>query len=183
MVAVYILLGIFLVMLVLGLAAMVFFKLMIGARDSWRKPEEKIVGDGEKRALLLYQPSSGKHNVPMALALAELAASKGYTVTVNHPSEKLGYDPAEYDLLIYGSPVYMGDTSKALRNYIQAHPVTGKDILLLITGLQPESPEGEALKLLLPDANRVSIIKVTTKETGRLLDFGRLHIPDGSSRS
>ncbi|SBW09501.1 conserved exported hypothetical protein [uncultured Eubacteriales bacterium] len=183
MVAVYILIGVLLVMLVLGLAAMIFFKLAIGTRDSWRNPEEKIVGDGAKKALLLYQPSNGKHNVSMAMALAELAAGRGYTVTVNHPSEKLTYDPAEYDLLIYGSAVYMGETSKALRNYIQAHPVTGKDVLIFVTGLQPESPEGEALKLLLPDANRVSTIKVTTKETQRLLDFAKLHIPEGEPRA
>ncbi len=183
MVFVYILLGIFVVMLLLALAAMVFFKLTMGARDSWRKPEEKIVGNGGKKALLLYQPSNGRHNVPLAMALAELAAQRGYTVTVNYPSEQLEYDPAEYDLLLYGGSVYMGETSKALRNYIQAHPVTGKDILLFLTGLRPESPEGEALKLLLPDANRVNAIKVSVKETERLLDFGRLHIPYGSSRS
>lgn len=173
---VYILLGILLVMLLCGVAAMIFFKLTIGRRDSWRSPDEQTVGSGERKALLLYQPSNGRHNVPMAEALARQVADRGYTVTVNHPSEQLTYDPAEYDLLLYGTPVYMGETSKALRNYVQAHPVTGKQIILFVTGMQEKAPELEALKLLLPDENLVSGIKVGAKETEKLLDFAKIHI-------
>lgn len=176
MIVVYILLGILLVMLLCGVAAMVFFKLSIGKRDSWRSPDEKIVGSGEKRALLLYQPSNGKHNLPLAKALAELLAQRGYTVTVNYPSEQLTYDPAQYDLLVYGSPVYMGETSKALRNYIQAHPVTEKQVLLFVTGMSEKGPELEALKLLLPDENRIYGVKVSVKERSKLLDFAKIHV-------
>lgn len=176
MTIVYILLGILLVMLLCGVAAMVLFKLSIGKRDSWRSPDEKTVGTGEKRALFLYQPSNGKHNMPLAKALAELVAERGYTVTVNYPSEQLTYESAQYDLLIYGSAVYMGETSKALRNYIQAHPVTGKQVLLFVTGMDSKAPELEALKLLLPDENRISGVKVTAKETQKLLDFAKIHI-------
>lgn len=173
---VYILLGILALMLVLGVIAMIFFKLTIGKRDSWRGPEEVVYGEGEKRALLLYQPSNGRHNVPLATALAKWVAEKGYTVTVNYPSEQLTYDPADYDLLIYGSAVYMGETSKALRNYIQAHPVTGKNVVLFVTGMDGKTPELEALKLMLPDDNRVFGVKVAAKETQKLLDFAQLHI-------
>lgn len=176
MIIVYILLGILLLMLLCGVAAMVFFKLSIGKRDSWRSPDEKIIGSGEKRALLLYQPSNGKHNLPLAKALAELVAERGYTVTVNYPSEQLTYDPKEYDLLVYGSAVYMGETSKALRNYIQAHPVTGKQVLLFVTGMSDKAPELEALKLLLPDENLISGIKVLFKEPEKLLNFAKIQI-------
>lgn len=177
MIVVYILLGILLIMLVCGVAAMIFFKLTIGKRDSWKKPEEIRMGDGEKRALFLYQPSNGRHNVPLAMALAGALAERGYAVTLNHPSEQLAYDPAQYDLLVYGSPVYMGETSKALRNYIQAHPVAGKDVLLFVTGMEPEkAPELEALKLLLPDENRIHAVKVSCKEQQKLLDFARAHL-------
>lgn len=176
MLIVYILLGILALMLVCGVVAMIFFKLTIGKRDSWKSPEEQSFGSGEKRALFLYQPSNGKHNVPSAHALAEQVARRGYAVTVNYPSEQLTYDPADYDLLIYGTAVYMGETSKALRNYIQAHPVTGKDVLLFVTGMDTKAPELEALKLLLPDDNRIFGVKVTTKETQKLLDFAMTHL-------
>lgn len=163
-------------MLLCGVAAMVFFKLSIGKRDSWRSPDEKTVGAGERKALLLYQPSNGRHNLPLVKALAEQVAARGYTVTVNYPSEQLTYDPAQYDLLIFGSAVYMGETSKALRNYVQAHPVTGKQVLLFVTGMSEKAPELEALKLLLPDENLVSGIKVSVKEQEKLLDFAKIHI-------
>ncbi len=177
MIIVYILLGILALFLLMGVIAMVFFKLTMGKRDSWRKPEETIYGTGAKKALLLYQPSNGKHNVPLAKALAEDLAGRGYTVTANYPSEQLTYDPADYDLILYGSPVYMGETSKALRNYIQSHPVTGKDVLLFVTGMQTEqSPELEALKLLFPDENHISTIKLSTKETQKLLDYARMQL-------
>lgn len=173
---VYLLLGVLALFVLCGIAAMIFFKFTLGKRDSWRSPDEKKVGSGEKMALLLYQPSNGKHNIALARSLAELVAARGYSVTVNYPSGQLTYDPAQYDLLLYGSPVYIGETSKALRNYIQSHPVTGKQILLFVTGMEKKAPELEALKLLLPDDNQIYSIKVAPSESEKLLDFAKIHI-------
>lgn len=173
---VYILLGILGVLALGAVIAMVFFKLTIGRRDSWRSPEEKTVGSGEKRALFLFQPSNGRHNLPLAEAVAGLLAGRGYTVTMNYPSEQLKYAPENYDLLVFASPVYMGETSKALRSYLQSHPVTGKRALLFVTGMAPEAPELEALKLLLPDENEIYGTKVSCQETTKLLDFVNVHV-------
>ncbi len=172
----YILLGLLLIVVACGVIGLIFFKFTAGRRDSWRMPDEKIVGDGTRKALLLYQPSNGGHNVPLADALARQVAEQGYTVTVNHPSERVTYDLEGYDLLLFGTPSYLGETSKALRSYIKAHPVWGKRILLFVTGTLSDAPELEALKGLFPPENEVYSIKITTAESARLLDFSKAHI-------
>ena len=169
----YILLGLLGLLLAAFVVAMVFFKLTAGRRDGWRKPEEQVYGDGGKRALFLYQPSNGGHNQAQAQALAGFLAGQGYSVTVNYPSPQLDYDPGAYDLLVFSSPVYIGETAKPLREYLASHPFTGKQVLLYLNGSLGESPELAALKKLVPEGNRVEGIKVKCDETGRLLDFVR----------
>ncbi|MEG2097069.1 MAG: hypothetical protein RRY65_02770 [Pseudoflavonifractor sp.] len=173
MLIVYLLLAVFGLLLVLAVAAMVFFKLTVGKRDTWKSPEEHIYGDGTRQALLLYQPSNHRHNVPPIKALAECLAGMGYRVTVNYPSKQLDYDPACYDLLVFGSAVYMGETAKPLTEYLQTHPVTGKKILLFVTGAAEKAPELEALRLLLPDENEICALKFKAKDGQKLLDFAQ----------
>lgn len=171
-----VLLGILAFFALLGIAAMVFLKLTIGRRDSWRRPEEKRKGTGERRALLLYQPSNGGHNIPQAEALAGLLAEEGYTVTVNYPSGQLDYDPGQYDLLAFGTPVYMGETAKPLHQYLESHPFTGKRVLLFVNGRDEKAPELEALKLRIGDGNQVFAVKVPPKDARKLLAFANEHI-------
>ena len=165
----HILQGVLLILALILVGMMVFFKLTIGRRDSWKKPEETLFGAGERKALLLYQPSNAKSNVPLARAVAEALSRKGYQVTVNYPSEQVCYDPMDYDLLVFGSPVYMGETAKPLRQYIEGHPFTGKKVLAFVSGLAPEAPELEALKAMMDGENEVHAVKVSPKEPEKLV--------------
>lgn len=174
----YILLGVLGLLAVAFVALLIFVKLTVGRRDGWRKSEEQTYGEGEKKALFLYQPSNGGHNVSQAQAMAGFLAGQGYTVTVNYPSPQLEYDPAEYDLLVFGSPVYMGDTAKPLRDYLAGHPFTGKRVLLYVNGSLAEHPELAALEQLAGEGNRVSGVKVKCTETGRLLEFARAELTE-----
>lgn len=149
--------------------AMVFFKFTIGRRDSWKRPEEKSYGGGERKALVLYQPSNGRHNVPLAEALAKALARLGYAVTVNHPSDQVEYDPMDYELLAFGTPVYMGETARPLRRYLEGHPFSGKKVLCFVTGRTPEAPELESLQKLVGEGNEVRGVKVQPGETEKLL--------------
>ena len=169
----YIAAGIAGLLVAAAVVMMVFFKLTAGRRDGWRKPGEQLCGAGPRRALFLYQPSNGGHNAAQAQALAGFLAGMGYAVTVNYPSPQLDYDPAEYDLLVFSSPVYIGETAKPLRDYLAGSRFTGKPVLLYVTGLLKEQPELTALEALVPPGNQVSAIKVKSTETGRLLDFAR----------
>lgn len=172
-----ILLGIGAVLAVCAVGAMIFFKLTMGRRDSWRRPDEKRFGGGEKRALLLYQPSNGGHNVPQAEALARALAGEGYAVTVNHPSDQVEYDAGEYDLLVFGSPVYMGETAKPLHKYLREHRFTGKRVVLYVNGRNTENTADlEALKLRVADGNRIFGVKVGPGETEKLVGFVKEHL-------
>ena len=102
-----------------AVGTLIFFKLTAGLRDSRRRWAEKRVGQGARKALLLYQPSNARRNVPQAEALAARLAEMGYAVTVNHPSEDLPYAPGDYDLLVFGTPRLPGGDRPA------AAPVSG----------------------------------------------------------
>ena len=165
----------FIILSLLAAAAvglMIFFKLTISIRDSCRRPAEKRLGQGARKALFLYQPSNAKRNVPQAEALAARLAEMGYAVTVNHPSEDLPYAPGDYDLLVFGTPVYMGETARPLRRYLETHPFTGKRVLLYVDGLDLErAPELETLKGLVPAGNELYTVKVEPRDREKLLTF------------
>ena len=155
-----------------AVGTLIFFKLTAGLRDSRRRWAEKRVGQGERKALLLYQPSNARRNVPQAEALAARLAEKGYAVTVNHPSEDLPYAPGDYDLLVFGTPVYLGETARPLRRYLETHPFTGKRVLLYVDGLDLEhAPELEPLKELVPPGNELHAVKVAPRDRAGLLAF------------
>lgn len=155
---------------------MIFFKLTISLRDSRRQWAEKQLGQGNRKALLLYQPSNAKRNVPQAEALAARLAEMGYAVTVNCPSEDLPYSPGDYDLLVFGSPVYLGEVARPLRRYLETHPFTGKRVLLYVDGLDLEhAPELETLKGLVPAGNELHAIKVPPRDQEKLLAFASEH--------
>ena len=155
-----------------GVGLLIFFKLTVSIRDSRRRPAEKRLGQGARKALLLYQPSNGRRNVPQAEALAARLAEMGYAVTVNHPSEDLPYAPGDYDLLVFGTPVYMGETARPLRRYLETHPFTGKRVLLYVDGLDlGRAPELEALKELVHAGNELYAVKVAPRDREGLLAF------------
>ena len=168
----YVLLGILALLTICAVGAMIFFKLSMGRRDRWRRPDEKRFGSGEKRALILYQPSNGRHNVPQVEELARSLAGEGYAVTVNHPSDQVEYDPVDFDLLVFGTPVYMGETAKPLHKYLEDHRFSGKRVILFINGLSTDNTADlEALKLRVADGNRIDGVKVTNRETEKLIGF------------
>ena len=97
--------GVLIAGLLAGLAVLLLYR-VLNQRDQVHKPHETIYGVGFKRALLIYQPSNRGGNRLAAQILAEALAQAGYTVTVNHPSRRLEYDPMGYDLLIFGGAAY-----------------------------------------------------------------------------
>ncbi len=155
------------------IAAMALLKGAVRKRDRVRSPEERTYGAGERAALLLYQPSNHGGNVPLTQALAEQVAALGYTVTVNYPSEQLPYNPEDYDLLIFGTNVYMGEVAEPVKKYLSAHPFADKRVLLYVTGKLAERPELDALAALVPPGNEVAGVKLRAQEPEKLLDFAR----------
>lgn len=164
-------------LLVAGLTVgMALLKGAVRRNNRVRTPEEQVFGSGERGALLLYQPSNHGSNAPLAQALAEAVAEAGYTVTVNYPTEQLPYNPEDYDLLIFGAAVYMGQVAEPLKKYLATHPFGGKQVIFFVTGRLSERAETDELAALAARGNRVASIKLSPSETGRLLDFVRERI-------
>lgn len=140
-------------------------------RDLIRRPKEERYGDGARKALLIYQPSNRGRGTPVAQALARTLAQHGHSVTVNVPSPVLRYDPGEYDLLIFGGSVYMGEVGRPLKDYLSRLKFKGKQVLLYVVGDMERAPELAGLRVCVPGGNQVRSIKIKPGEGGVLNEF------------
>ena len=91
-----------------GAALAASFYWTVRRRDLTRRPEERQVGFGFKKTLLIYQPSNRGRINAIAWELARSLAKAGHTVTLNVPSPVLSYDPEEYDLLVLAAAPIWG---------------------------------------------------------------------------
>ncbi len=123
------------------------------------EPDEQVIGDGEKKAIIIYQPSKNGGTTDIVGAIKEVLAD--YTVTVNYPSEKLEYNLNDYDLIVFGSAIYALHPSECMIEYAQSQKLENKDVFVFVTGLHPEEKEGlEELKNAVGGINNVFGIKV-----------------------
>lgn len=140
-------------------------------RDLVRRPVERRVGYGKRKVLLIYQPSNrGKSNA-IAWALARSLAKAGHTVTVNHPSPVLQYDPMDYDLLVFGGSAYMGAVGRPLIDYLSSLHFHNRDVLLFVIGDLDRAPEMAVLRLCVPAGNQVRSLKVRPSQRNQLIQF------------
>ncbi len=77
--------------------------------------DPKGVDDG--LALLVYQPSKSGHIDSHARLIAEELYKNGYKVVMDRPSIDLSSNVNEYDIIILGSNVYVGQLSSSLIDY------------------------------------------------------------------
>jgi flavorubredoxin len=71
-----------------------------------------------KKALVIYQPGITGISSRMAHQIAMGLSDGGYEVTLNYPGEHLSADASRYQIIVFGSPVYSGQPSKALTDFI-----------------------------------------------------------------
>jgi len=98
------------------------------------KPNETVIGEGAKTALLIYQPSLSGKAKKIAMSVAETMADHGYKVAINLPSDQITYDWEDFDVIAYGSPVYVGKVSPVLMDYVKSNPIEQKKILIFAVG-------------------------------------------------
>lgn len=88
-----------------------------------------------KKALIIYQPGISDISSKTAHQIARGLNDGGYEVTLNYPGNHLSADVTRYSLLIFGSPVYSGQPSKALTDYMSKIKVSPScRIVLYSTG-------------------------------------------------
>lgn len=144
----------------------VFFEGHIAAREAQAGIQPS------KKALLLYQDSRHGTFGKMAEAAAKKISEEGYLVVVNHPSDKLEYDPMEYDLLVFGSPAYLGQMSGLLAEFIKNNPFTHKTVFIFSAGITPEDRrEMERISDIVPKRNHVVSAKFYKGAEDELKNF------------
>ena len=130
-------------------------------KESTPSFKETIVGEGQKQALVIFKPSNNDTTESVMMELAEQLSQMDYTVTVNQVSEQMTYDFATYDLLAFGTPVYMGNTADELEDYISNNSVQGKRVLLVATGMNLDVfDELTAMSEWFDESNQIDAIKV-----------------------
>lgn len=167
------LLGYFLlILLVVMFFVSIWLKNGLKVLNITHQPNEIKVGNGKKSALIIYQPT--KHNTATNLtkAIADCLAENDYTVTINYPSNEINYILSEYDLVIFGSGVYLGRFSPVLSDYILRNRFKGKKVLIYTVGLRTDDlTDLNELRVMLDDANEVHGIKVSKGQEDKLREF------------
>jgi flavodoxin len=126
------------VIVVVAVILMILVKVMVGENNKDKGEYSKVLSadaaDAPK-ALVVYQPSLGDSGKNIAEKFAAGLNDNGYEVTLAFPSEKLSSDISAYEIVVLGSGVYAGKSSKALRDYISSvDSFSGKTIFIYSVG-------------------------------------------------
>lgn len=152
---------------------MLFFATYVIINKKELKSKEIIIkGNNKKNALILYQKSRHKTATNITMGIVKFLNSKGYNVTVNHPSSINKYNIEEYEIVFLGSAVYMGTVSEPLIKYIESNKFSGKKVIIYLIGLVTEkNTEIELLKNKINGACLVEGIKVKKGEEAKIEDL------------
>lgn len=136
--------------------------------------KEYILEGGEKKALVLYQPS--KHNTADKLnrLLAETLQKQGYEVTVNYLCVGERYSLEEYEVISLGSPVYSGKISSLMGEYLEKKRPIRKKLIFFITGMLPyREKEFKGIIEKAEEENEIFCIKGMVNETEEIEEMIR----------
>lgn len=159
---------IFLGLLCLFIATMAFFFIVMHYNNSEKNNRIETLkpsSSASHRALVVYQPSmmSG-FTKNIAYQISNGLKDEGYEVTIAHPGRHLATDLSTYDVVVFGSPVYMGQTSSVLNDYIKnIKNLKNQKIILFVTGSTDDSAQLDSLEKLIPDS--ITPIKIAFKSS------------------
>jgi len=161
------------VIVVIVVGAALFFASYASLNTKELQSNEVILkGDGNKKALVLYQKSKHSTATDITMALAKALNENGYTVVINHPSSKLTYHTKDFDVLAFGSAVYMGTVSKPLQSYMEKTSFEGKKVMIYVVGSSTETnTEVDLLKGKAKGADFVDGIKVKKGQEYKIKAF------------
>ena len=117
---------------------MVIMVLLMKSLNSQKSSNEKILkgrDSSAKRALIIFQPAITDVTATIANSIATGLNDGGYEVTINHPGDYLQEDISKYSLVIFGSPVYVGQPLKAVTDYMaKIQDYSSSKVILFSTG-------------------------------------------------
>lgn len=158
-----------LIFLVFVAVVCVFMLIGINTTKAIKNPKEVVKGQGDKKALLLYQPSRHSTAKNITESIADTLVAKGYQVTINFPSAKLNYNLDEFDFLGFGSPVYVGRYSEQLKLYLSNNKFKKKKVLVYAIGTRlDDTDEIDSMYDLIDSENEAFKIKVSKNTASSL---------------
>jgi len=129
-----------------------------------------------KKALVVYQPSRSKLTNKIAEQIAKGMNDAGYEVTINCPGKHMDKDISKYSVVVFGSPVYMGQTSSVLIDYMKSiKDFSNQKILLFATGGQLNNGELDRMEqqLVSKKASEKIEFKNGTKDESKAYEVGK----------
>lgn len=119
----------------------------------------------EKKALVVYQPSRSKEFSEIANQLAKGLSESGYDVTLSYPGKHLSTDVSKYSVLAFGSPIYMGQPSTALTDYMkEIKDIYNKKVIAFAIGSLESELEFEIYQKSLNNAKIDKKVKFIAKD-------------------
>lgn len=166
---------IFIVFVVVVISGILFMKWLVDGNEKSRKSDEKILkaGSGNRRALIIYQPSRTSLASKTAAAIGETLNMSDYEVTINYPSEEISSDIAKYDVVVFGTPIYGGAHSPVIEAYIKRiKDFSGKKVMIFaVGGIKEDTKALDSLEGLIKGASKISKIKLLKGETNNAVDL------------
>lgn len=161
------------IIFLLFMIAMIFFVSFAMLNKKELKPKELILESKKgKKALILYQKSRHNTATEITMSFAKELNNNGYSVTINHPSKKINYNIEDFDILAFGSAVYMGTISEPLVRYTEKISFKNKNVILYLVGMAPDvDVEIKKLRETISDAKSIDIIKVKKGEDDKINEF------------
>ncbi len=152
-----------LVLLLLGVFFVIFSVREIKRNGIPRDDGQEVLdpkGVDDGMALVIYQPSKSRHVDEQARLIAQELYNNGYKVILDHPSIDLSNQVGEYDVIVLGSNVYVGQLSDLILDYAAILPdLTNKTLGLFSNGRLDATTEFDEVGRLVKGSPRV----VTTK--------------------
>lgn len=153
---------------ILGLliVTMIVMVMIVSSVNKPKGNKEEVLAKNDhlKKALIVYQPALTNITSGVARQIAKGLHEGGYEVTLNYPGEHLPTDLSQYSVIVFGSPVYAGQVSKALTDYMSKVKVhsTGRIALYSTGSVMNEVKELDAMENLLKGVKTYKKVKFFT---------------------
>lgn len=136
---------------------------IVSSGNTQKGSKEEILSSSQqspKKALIIYQPSKSDISSRIAHQIAKGINDGGYEVTLNYPGDHLSADISQYSLVVFGSPVYAEEPSKALTDYMsKIKDFSSQKIVLYSTGSFTGSFKNDGLDTMEKSLNGIKAYK------------------------
>lgn len=153
-----------------------WMKWIVDTNTKVNKSNEKVISlksNSDKKALIIYQPSRTNVTSKAANVVGDTLKNLGYEVTINYPSGKLNYDISQYQVLVFGTPIYVGNHSSVLEEYMKSiKDYSGKKVLVFATGGNREDINAlDYLQGIVKGAAKIEKVKLINGDTNTAIDM------------